>query len=1017
MKGTTRLENDIEGEFLMTEFSENKINTIPPTQDSHFLTEGSSASHGIRPQRSSSQGVTRLIQDYKERERLAFWQNNLNGTIELIPQLKISYGKIQVEFKIGAKKKYVLKNTQIFADSLRRRELVQYGKELEFYHTLEAFTDAGRTLAKFILQEAEGRRSTGRGFEYYGSKGRYLEINSGNMDSFFSALGDAEIDTEMGQASRKKYHLVEADYLPELTIEGQEDGITIHAESLFYTHGRSYAYLWKDGCIFKMPIETVQEIMPFWEHLKNFKYEEFFVGKAQLPSFCRELLPVLERHYRVQRQQFHAQAYLPPKPKYELYLDAPDSQSVTCKLLAVYGQQRYNVFDKPRALENRDELEELKTRQQVERWFTSTDPQKKLLVIVGDEEKLYALLAEGLEELSQTGILYVSDELGGIRLRESPAVSVGVSLKENLLELTLESAEMPLSELMEVLASYQRKRRFHRLRNGDFLSMEEDGLAVLARVQEGVGISAKAWEAGSVILPKYRALYLDGELRDQNRFHTTKNKNFRALIRNMKTVEDNDFEVPVSLERVLREYQKQGFLWLKTLKTNGFGGILADDMGLGKTLQVIAFLLSECKEQIFALDFALIVCPASLVYNWKSEIERFAPELMAVTVTGTAQKRKELIQCAEEKRILITSYELLRRDLSYYKECHFAYEIIDEAQYIKNHVTKVSRAVKGIQADFKVALTGTPIENRLSELWSIFDYLMPGFLFPYSRFREELEVPIVAEKDSEAMERLRKMIRPFVLRRLKQDVLKDLPAKMEEAVYAGMEGEQERLYRAHVQRLKLMLEGQSEEEFASGKIQILSELTRLRQLCCDPSLIYENYQDESAKLLMCMELIQNAIEGGHRILLFSQFTTMLERIQEQLKRAHILFLSLTGAVSKETRAALVQKFQEGNIPVFCISLKAGGTGLNLTAADLVIHYDPWWNVAVQNQATDRAHRIGQKNPVTVYKLIAKGTIEENILKLQEKKSQLAEQLLGAEGFEGVKFTREEMLELLGNVST
>ena len=290
---------------------------------------------------------------------------------------------------------------------------------------------------------------------------------------------------------------------------------------------------------------------------------------------------------------------------------------------------------------------------------------------------------------------------------------------------------------------------------------------------------------------------------------------------------------------------------------------------------------------------------------------------------------------------------------------------------------------------------------------------MPGFLFTYQRFREELELPVVSEGDEEARDRLRNMIRPFVLRRLKEDVLDDLPEKMEEAVFARMQGEQERLYRAHVQRLQMMLQGQSEKEFASQKIQVLSELTRLRQICCDPALVYEDFEEESAKSAMCIELIHNALQGGHRVLLFSQFTTMLDRLQQRLKEEHISYLSLTGAVSREKRLQLVEKFQNGRIPVFCISLKAGGTGLNLTAADLVIHYDPWWNVAVQNQATDRAYRIGQKNPVTVYKLIAQNTIEENILKLQKKKSLLAEQLLGNEGFEGVKFTREELLELLG----
>ena len=256
------------------------------------------------------------------------------------------------------------------------------------------------------------------------------------------------------------------------------------------------------------------------------------------------------------------------------------------------------------------------------------------------------------------------------------------------------------------------------------------------------------------------------------------------------------------------------------------------------------------------------------------------------------------------------------------------------------------------------------------------------------------------------------MIRPFVLRRLKKDVLKELPAKMEEPVVAQMEGEQEKLYAAHVQRIKLMLEGQTEAEFATQKLQILAELTKLRQLCCDPGLIYEDFNGESAKLLMCVDLIKNAIDGGHKVLLFSQFTTMLERIEDRLHREGISYFCLTGATSKERRAELVQRFQEGDTPVFCISLKAGGTGLNLTAADIVIHYDPWWNVAVQNQATDRAHRIGQRNAVTVYKLIAKGSIEENILRLQEKKKELAEQLLGNDGFEAVKITKEDMLRLL-----
>ena len=981
-----------------------------------ILSTGASASKGIAPGRSSSYGLSRLLRQYKEKEHLAFHQAELMGTIDIVPLMSVSYGQPRVEFKIGGKRKYVLKNIMTFANAMRRGDLVSYGKALEFYHIPEVFTKRGRTLAEFLVMTAADRNRNRHAINYYGHENRYVQIHSGNMDEFFQAVGTEEFQVETNYSSWQSYRVSDEWYQPVLTVRGQEDGAVLEQEEMFCTFGNQYGYLWKESVIYRMSMEQVREIRPFWEYMSEYKCRECFVAQGELPGFCRDLLPVLERHYRIRRYEFQEKKYLPPEPEYEFYLDAPDKQTVTCEIYVRYEEQKYNIFDKPRIIENRDELAELKQRERVRIWFQNMDFQRKQMVLLGDDEKLYALLTEGMEELARIGTVFVSDALKSIQVNPSPSVSVGVSLKGELLELTLESEDMPLSELIEILSSYQRKRKFFRLKSGDFLSMEEDGVAVLSRIQEGIMVPASQWSQGSITLPKYRALYLDGELKDQNRFHAAKDRTFRALVRNMKTVEDNDFEVPKSLEKVLREYQKQGFLWLKTLHVNGFGGILADDMGLGKTLQVIAFLLSEqeCRKNSQESEkFALIVCPASLVYNWKSEIGKFAPGMHAVTVTGTAPERKEIIDSAGKLDILITSYDLLRRDEEFYEEYSFAHEIIDEAQYIKNHNTRAAKAVKNIRAGFKAALTGTPIENRLSELWSIFDYLMPGFLYTYSRFRDEIEIPAVTEQDDEKRGHLRKMIRPFVLRRLKKDVLKDLPAKLEEAVFARMEEEQEKLYTAHVQRIKLMLDGQTEEEFASGKIQMLAELTRLRQLCCDPSMVYQNYQGESAKLLMCMDLIKNAIDGGHRILLFSQFTSMLAILQERMQKEGIPFLTLTGATPKERRAELVDSFQRGEASVFCISLKAGGTGLNLTAADIVIHYDPWWNVAVQNQATDRAHRIGQKNPVTVYKLIAKSTIEEKILRLQEKKSELAEQLLGHEGFEGVKFTKEEMLKLLG----
>ena len=507
-----------------------------------------------------------------------------------------------------------------------------------------------------------------------------------------------------------------------------------------------------------------------------------------------------------------------------------------------------------------------------------------------------------------------------------------------------------------------------------------------------------------------------------------KNKDFKQLVRNMKSVEDCDYDVPQSLQDVMREYQKSGYQWLRVLHENGFGGILADDMGLGKTLQIIAFLQAKYEavnneseanvdKKVGAVQGkigrTLIVCPASLVYNWQSEIERFAPNLHPIMITGDAVQRKILVTQSQENDILVTSYDLLKRDIENYENIEFFCEIIDEAQFIKNQNTQAAKAVKMIQAGTKFALTGTPMENRLSELWSIFDYLMNGFLFSYKQFKEELEEPIVSKKDEAALLRLRRMITPFILRRLKKDVLKDLPDKLEEVVYAKMAKIQQDLYDANVQKMKMILAKQSDQEFRENKLQLLAELTRLRQICCNPLLIYENYDGTSAKVEVCMELLHNAIEGGHKVLLFSQFTSMLDLLEQTAQQEGISFYKLTGHTSKEERIRMVNAFNKDDTQIFLISLKAGGTGLNLTSADIVIHFDPWWNLAAQNQATDRTHRIGQKNVVTVYKLIAKGTIEEKIVKLQDAKQELADQVLGGENMDKTTLSREDLMELLG----
>ena len=433
-------------------------------------------------------------------------------------------------------------------------------------------------------------------------------------------------------------------------------------------------------------------------------------------------------------------------------------------------------------------------------------------------------------------------------------------------------------------------------------------------------------------------------------------------------------------------------------------------MGRGKTIQVLAVLLAAKEEG--KTGTSLVVTPASLVFNWGAEFEKFAPDLTVSLITGTQDERQKKIDAYQEADVIVTSYDLLKRDIAFYEDKEFYYQIIDEAQYIKNHTTEAAKAVKVIHSRIRYALTGTPIENRLSELWSIFDYLMPGFLYTYDTFRKEMENPIVKNNDEKAMKRLQKMVGPFILRRLKEDVLKDLPDKLEEFRYVRLGDTQQKVYDGQVVHMKEQIARQNPEEFNKNKLQILAELTRLRQICCDPSLCFENYKGETAKLEACLELIQSAMDGGHRILVFSQFTSMLEILQKNLTNLGIAYFTITGSTSKEKRLELVKDFNEGDVPVFLISLKAGGVGLNLTGADVVIHYDPWWNLAAQNQATDRAHRIGQTKKVTVYKLIARHTIEEKIQKLQETKKNLADQVMSGESASLGGMSREEILELL-----
>ena len=964
------------------------------------------------------------------------------GRVELETCLKFnSVGNcFTVEFRIGCEKKYILKDVLAFVWNLDHNEKVSYGKNLEFIHSDEAFSEKSRGVLSFIREWVENHHGTYMArYDQLKKittevKVRDLTVDRKELEDLLLILGENSFKFKMNNDPETTWHAVRE--IPDriLTIRKKDQGLSLEISPVYSVTGIRYHMYFDNAKVYLVSRQELGAVEEFVACLERLPAGRGFIDEPDVPAFVRELLPSLKKFFHCDLRDFPEETGLECyKAAYEIYLDAPERDWITCKAFSVYGEDKFSVFDRNVSAQTRDIPGEMGVFVLLSKYFNGYDAQRMELALdcrTGEyenlngedetvnmdssEEKLYQLLKEGIPAMQKIGTVYISQAIRRMRVMKMPGIRLGVSLSAGLLNLNLDVEGMDQAQLFDILSRYDRRKKYFRLKDGSFLDVSDGQLRELSVLKDGMQISDSELKKGKTQVPAYRAMYLDSQLKGGDLIKVEKDNTFRALIRNMQTMEGHKFQIPKEQEKILRGYQKEGFYWIKTLKYNQFGGILADDMGLGKTLQVIAFLWSEFQESRPEENRrALVVTPASLVFNWMSEIERFAPGLPATVVTGDVKERKALIQNAGEREVLITSYDLLKRDLKAYQKLDFVVQIIDEAQYIKNHGTQVAKAVKEIRSEFRLALTGTPVENRLSELWSIFDFLMPGFLYSYEKFRKEIELPAVQYSNSDAMERLQKMIRPFVLRRLKRDVLKDLPDKLEKDMFSPLESEQKELYEAHTERLRLMLGMQSDAEFRTSKLQILAEITRLRQICCYPGLVYEGYKGNSSKLEMCMELVQNAVNGGHKLLLFSQFTTMLDVLAERLKKAKISFYMLTGATSKEKRARMVKAFNEDDTSVFCISLKAGGTGLNLTAADIVIHYDPWWNLAVQNQATDRAHRIGQQNVVSVYRLFMKDTIEERIRALQEMKRELADEILSGEGIGRALISREEVLELLG----
>lgn len=690
--------------------------------------------------------------------------------------------------------------------------------------------------------------------------------------------------------------------------------------------------------------------------------------------------------------------------KFNFYLNK-EGKDITLVVKVVYGAYEFNIFeDYKEKIIYRDSQKEALVISKL-RALGFSEAKGKFYLLMEDDY-IFRFLKYEISKLQELGEVFYSENFKGLKAIGSKGIVGDIKAgKYNYFEMDFKISDIPPKETAKILRAFRDNLKYYKLKSGEYLDLEELELNKLLKLLDVV--TNKDINENYIEIPKNKAAFMQDFIEDEGIRYIKGTEELKEVRDKFREIEKLKFNVPEGLNGTLREYQKVGYNWLKVLDHLGFGGILGDEMGLGKTLQTIAFILSNKGSK------TLIIAPTSLVYNWTSEFEKFAPSVKVAAINGSKEEREELIKKLESYDVFITTYNLLKRDMESYNKVEFDYCILDEAQYIKNSNSQNAICVKEIKAKRRFALSGTPIENSLMELWSIFDFIMPDYLYDEQRFSVRYHKRL--RESPEVINELNRLIKPFILRRKKKDVIKELPDKIEKNLMVTMEEEQKKIYKAYANYAVELIEKRVKDfEFRNSKIEILAYITKLRQLCLDPSVIMDNYNGVSAKIEALVELLQQSIEEGHRILIFSQFTSVLKNIGKRIAVEGISFSYLDGSISSEKRMDMVKNFNEGENSVFLISLKAGGTGLNLTSADVVVHFDPWWNPAVEEQATDRAHRIGQKNVVEVIKLIAKGTIEEKIISLQEEKKKLISQLIGdefskAEGFAAL--TEDEILGL------
>ncbi len=878
-------------------------------------------------------------------------------------RLKISNGK----------KSYSIKNVTRFVEKVDQKKAEYFGVNNYWKLDYESFDQESQKIIDFL------RKYVTRNLWQ-----QKCSVFENEIDDFLLLTNDLS-DTHCSK------HIPKSEFVPTIICENKKEyyelSLSFHHECIIIM-GNTQLYEIREDDVYWIPLDWQGRCKQLIA--KFFEQSSMYVSINDFYSLYQEYLQLLTSYINIQCEDLTSKIVKPENIK--IYSDLEEN------FVKVWGT--YDVREKTYSFFGDMQQYPITIMEAIlVKYANSIENQEAIFKTKG--KNLLQFLKEGIPRLQAYGDVLISDALMKLKMQKQMSLSVGIHMDHQLLKIDLNS-NISKDELMSVLQAYRKKKTFYQLKNGDIVSLQGDAIQKFDELVGKMHLSKGEIVESEIERPIYDAIHFQ-EWNEELDVRSTKNvENYIQKLSQLtqrKTMVVNE-----KYQAILRPYQIEGVEWMKQLQDLDLNGILADDMGLGKTIQVLCLLdLFTTKA-----DENIIICPSSLMYNWMQEIEKFDIDVDAVCVHGCQDDRKLSIQ--EKHQLYITTYDYLKRDINLYRKKNFNYVILDEAHYIKNYITQNAKCVKLLNAKHRLALTGTPIENSLSELWSIFDFLLPGYLFDQSYFSKHYEKEIQIQKNIEKQKELKTMIEPFILRRTKDVVLKELPDKIEKDVWLEFNEEEEKLYLANLMLVNEELQKQFEFEKVDSII-VLAMMTKLRQLCCEARMVYDQIQQSSTKLTACIELIEQLKENNKKVLVFSSFTKTFDFMIEELNKKNIKYHMLTGKTSKENRKIEVDAFQQDDSTVFLISLKAGGTGLNLTSAEAVIHLDPWWNISAQNQATDRAYRIGQKNNVVVYKMLMKNSIEAKIHEMQNSKKELSDALISDTNMSIAKMDKETLKEL------